>query len=320
MMTEPILSDERLCYFPIQHDNLHKLYQKQIDCFWRAEEIDLSNDSTEYDKLNTDEQHFINHILGFFASSDSIVMGNLMENFMGEVKLLEAKMFYSFQSAMESIHSLTYSLLIDTIVKDKKTKDKLFNSINEYPAVKKKADWSIKYFSRKRSFGSRLVAFACVEGIFFSGAFASIFWLKKRGVGMNGLIFSNELISRDEALHTEFAIALFHKLLHKPTNDKIKAIIKDAIELEKEFIIESLPCRLIGMNSKLMNQYIEFVGDRLCTQLCNEKIYNTCNPFDFMEAISLEKKTNFFESRVSEYALATKTKSNNDFDFKSLDF
>jgi len=319
-MSEPILSDSRSCYFPIQHDDLHILYQKQVDCFWRAEEIDLSNDSTEYNKLTNDEKYFINHILGFFATSDSVVMSNLLDNFLSEVKLLEARMFYSFQSAMESIHGLTYSLLIDSIIKDKKTKNELFNSISEYPAVKKKADWSIKYFSRKRSFGSRLVAFACVEGIFFSGAFASIFWLKKRGVGMNGLIFSNELISRDEALHTEFAVALFHKLEHKPTNDKIKAIIKDAIELEKEFIIESLPCRLIGMNSKLMNEYIEFMGDRLCMQLCNEKIFNTSNPFDFMETISLEKKTNFFESRVSEYALATKTKTNNDFDFKSLDF
>jgi len=319
-MSEPILTDSRSCYFPIQHDDLHILYQKQIDCFWRAEEIDLSNDSTAYNKLSSEEQYFINHILGFFATSDSVVMSNLLDNFLSEVKLLEARMFYSFQSAMESIHSVTYSLLIDTIIKDKKTKDKLFNSINEYPAVKKKADWSIRYFSRKRSFGSRLVAFACVEGIFFSGAFCSIFWLKKRNISMNGLIFSNELISRDEALHTEFAVALFHKLEHKPPKDKIKSIIKDAIELEKEFIIESLPCRLIGMNSKLMNEYIEFMGDRLCMQLCNEKIFNTSNPFDFMEAISLEKKTNFFESRVSEYALATKTKSNNDFDFKSLDF
>lgn len=319
-MSEPILTDSRSCYFPIQHDNLHKLYQKQIDCFWRAEEIDLTADASAYDKLSSDEKYFINHILGFFATSDSVVMSNLLDNFLSEVKLLEARMFYSFQSAMESIHGLTYSLLIDSIIKDKKTKNELFNSISEYPAVKKKADWSIKYFSRKRSFGSRLVAFACVEGIFFSGAFASIFWLKKRSISMNGLIFSNELISRDEALHTEFAVALFHKLEHKPTKDKIKSIIKDAIELEKEFIIESLPCRLIGMNSKLMNQYIEFVGDRLCMQLCNEKIFNTSNPFDFMETISLEKKTNFFESRVSEYALATKTKTNNDFDFKSLDF
>lgn len=319
-MSEPILTDSRSCYFPIQHDNLHKLYQKQIDCFWRAEEIDLTADASAYDKLSSDEKYFINHILGFFATSDSVVMSNLLDNFLSEVKLLEARMFYSFQSAMESIHGLTYSLLIDSIIKDKKTKNELFNSISEYPAVKKKADWSIKYFSRKRSFGSRLVAFACVEGIFFSGAFASIFWLKKRSISMNGLIFSNELISRDEALHTEFAVALFHKLEHKPPKDKIKSIIKDAIELEKEFIIESLPCRLIGMNSKLMNQYIEFVGDRLCMQLCNEKIFNTSNPFDFMETISLEKKTNFFESRVSEYALATKTKTNNDFDFKSLDF
>ena len=318
-MTEPILSDSRSCYFPIQHADLHALYQKQIDCFWRAEEIDLTADSSAYDQLSSDEKYFINHVLGFFATSDSVVMGNLMENFLSEVKLLEARMFYSFQSAMESIHSVTYSLLIDSIIKDKNTKNTLFNSISEFPAVKKKIDWSIKYFSRKRSFGSRLVAFACVEGIFFSGAFASIFWLKKRGVGMNGLIFSNELISRDEALHTEFAVALFDKLEHKPPKDKIKNIIKDAIELEKEFIIESLPCRLLGMNSKLMSEYIEFVGDRLAVQLGIDKIYNSTNPFDFMENISLEKKTNFFESRVSEYALATKTKSISDFKM-DLDF
>lgn len=318
-MTEPILSDSRSCYFPIQHDDLHALYQKQVDCFWRAEEIDLTKDSSAYDQLSSDEKYFINHVLGFFATSDSVVMGNLMENFLSEVKLLEARMFYSFQSAMESIHGLTYSLLIDSIIKDKNTKNKLFNSISEFPAVKKKVDWSIKYFSRKRSFGSRLVAFACVEGIFFSGSFASIYWLKKRNISMNGLIFSNELISRDEALHTEFAVALFDKLEHKPPKDKIKNIIKDAIELEKEFITESLPCRLIGMNSKMMSEYIEFVGDRLAVQLGIDKIYNSTNPFDFMEAISLEKKTNFFESRVSEYALATKTKS--DIDFKmDLDF
>lgn len=312
-MSEPILSDSRSCYFPIQHDDLHALYQKQVDCFWRAEEIDLTKDSSAYDHLSSDEKYFINHVLGFFATSDSVVMGNLMENFLSEVKLLEARMFYSFQSAMESIHGLTYSLLIDSIIKDKNTKNTLFNSISEFPAVKKKIDWSIKYFSRKRSFGSRLVAFACVEGIFFSGSFASIYWLKKRNISMNGLIFSNELISRDEALHTEFAVALFDKLEHKPPKDKIKNIIKDAIELEKEFIIESLPCRLIGMNSKMMSEYIEFVGDRLAVQLGIDKIYNSVNPFDFMENISLEKKTNFFESRVSEYALATKTKSDVDF-------
>jgi len=318
-MTEPILTDSRSCYFPIQHGDLHALYQKQIDCFWRAEEIDFTKDSSTYDKLTNDEKYFINHVLGFFATSDSVVMSNLLDNFMSEVKLLEARMFYSFQSAIESIHGLTYSLLIDSIIKDKNTKNKLFNSISEFPAVKKKVDWSIKYFSRKRSFGSRLVAFACVEGIFFSGSFASIYWLKKRNISMNGLIFSNELISRDEALHTEFAVALFDKLEHKPPKDKIKNIIKDAIELEKEFITESLPCRLIGMNSKMMSEYIEFVGDRLAVQLGIDKIYNSTNPFDFMEAISLEKKTNFFESRVSEYALATKTKS--DVDFKmDLDF
>lgn len=318
-MSEPILTDSRSCYFPIQHAELHALYQKQIDCFWRAEEIDLTEDASAYDKLSSDEKYFINHVLGFFATSDSVVMGNLMENFLSEVKLLEARMFYSFQSAMESIHGLTYSLLIDSIIKDKETKNTLFNSITEFPAVKKKVDWSIKYFSRKRSFGSRLVAFACVEGIFFSGSFASIYWLKKRNISMNGLIFSNELISRDEALHTEFAVALFHKLENKPPKDKIKHIIKDAIELEKEFIIESLPCRLIGMNSNMMSQYIEFVGDRLAIQLGIDKIYNTTNPFAFMESISIESKTNFFEARVSAYALANTSKTNDDFEM-TLDF
>lgn len=319
-MNDPILTEERLCYFPIQYPELHALYVKQVECFWRAEEIDISTDSIAYDKLKDEEKYFINHILGFFASSDSIVMGNLMENFMNEVKCLECKMFYSFQSAMESIHSLTYSLLIDTIIRNKETKKKVFNSINEFQAIKKKADWCNKYFSRKRSFASRLVAFACVEGIFFSGAFCSIYWLKKRGISMNGLIFSNDLISRDEALHTEFAIALFKKLNHKPSKDKIKTIIKDAVDLEKEFINESLPCRLVGMNSNLMNQYIEFVGDRLSYQLCLEKIYDVTNPFDFMESISVENKTNFFEARVSEYALANTNVSGKEFDFDDLSF
>ena len=320
-MTEPILdiSFVQYTYFPIKYNLLHNLYVKQVDCFWRAEEIDLSKDSSAFESLNNDEQYFISHILSFFAMSDSLVMDNLMENFLNEVVIQEAKMFYSFQSAMESIHAFTYSLLIDSIIKDKNKKDKCFDAINNFPAIQQKSLWIKKWFNKKRTFGSRLVAFACVEGIFFSGAFCSIFWLKKRGVGMAGLIFSNELISRDEALHTEFAVALFHQLLNKPSKDKIKEIIRESILIEKNFIIESLPCKLVGMNNKLMSQYIEFVGDRLCQQLCDEKIFNTQNPFDFMETISLEKKTNFFESRVSEYALANKTKTDNEFKF-NLDF
>ena len=314
---EPILdlTKQRYTYFPIEYNNLHKLYVKQIDCFWRAEEIDLSQDSEAFDKLSSDEKFFIAHVLAFFAMSDSLVMDNLMENFLNEVIIQEAKSFYSFQSAMESIHSFTYSLLIDSIIKDKPAKEKLFNAVNEFPAIEQKNNWIKKWFNKKRTFASRLVAFACVEGIFFSGSFCSIYWLKKRSISMKGLIFSNELISRDEALHTEFAIELFHTLNNKTSTYKIKEIINEAVLIEQDFIVESLPCRLVGMNSDMMKQYIEFVGDRLCTQLCGEKIYNTSNPFDFMEMISLESKTNFFESRVSEYSLSTTNKTKDDFKF-----
>ena len=254
-------------------------------------------------------------ILAFFAASDGIVMENLAARFMGEVQLSEARAFYGFQIAMENIHNESYSLLIDTYIKDREEKTTLFKAIDNFPCIRKKADWAIKWINDKRSsFATRLIAFACIEGIFFSGAFCSIFWLKKRGL-MPGLTFSNELISRDEALHTEFAILLYSKLVKKLSKSKIVEIIKDAVEIEKEFICEALPCRLIGMNSDLMSQYIEFVADRLIVQLGHDKIYEAKNPFDFMEMISIEGKTNFFEKRVAEYSLADKTKNDDVFDF-----
>jgi len=316
------LSDEnnRYTFFPIQHDDLYDLYKRQLDCFWRAEEIDLANDRVAYEALNRDEQHFIKHILAFFAASDGIVMENLVGRFMDEVKLSEARACYAIQTMMEQVHSQTYSLLIDTLIKEPGEKMGLFNAVENFPSIKSKADWALKWIGdRKRSYGSRLVAFACVEGIQFSGAFCAIYWLKKRNIKMNGLTFSNELISRDEALHVETAVALFHKLERKPSLSKIGEIIREAVAIEKEFICEALPCRLIGMNEKLMGQYIEFVADRLAVQLGAPRIFNTKNPFDWMEQISLEGKTNFFEKRVGEYALAEKRKTGDDFSM-DLDF
>jgi ribonucleoside-diphosphate reductase subunit M2 len=290
------------------------MYKKQVECFWRAEEIDLSKDTADWDSLHKDEKYFISMILAFFAASDGIVLENLAARFMGEVQLSEARAFYGFQIAMETIHSECYSLLIDSYIKDGTEKTLLFNAINNFPCIKKKADWAIKWIHDKRSsFATRLIAFACIEGIFFSGAFCSIYWLKKRGL-MPGLTFSNELISRDEALHTEFAVLLYSKLNKKVTKAKVVEIIKEAVEIEKEFICDALPCRLIGMNSELMCQYIEFVADRLSLQLGYDKIYDAKNPFDFMEMISIEGKTNFFEKRVAEYALADKTKNDDIFD------
>jgi ribonucleoside-diphosphate reductase subunit M2 len=293
------------------------MYKKQVECFWRAEEIDLSKDTADWDSLHKDEKYFISMILAFFAASDGIVLENLAARFMGEVQLSEARAFYGFQIAMENIHSETYSLLIESYIKDREEKTLLFNAINNFPCIKKKADWAIKWIHDKRSsFATRLIAFACIEGIFFSGAFCSIYWLKKRGL-MPGLTFSNELISRDEALHTEFAVLLYSKLNKKVSKAKVIEIIKEAVDIEKEFICDALPCRLIGMNSELMCQYIEFVADRLSLQLGYDKIYDAKNPFDFMEMISIEGKTNFFEKRVAEYALADKTKKDDIFD---LDF
>ena len=319
IQNEPLLQEDenRYVMFPIQDQDIWKMYKKQVDCFWRAEEIDLSKDISHWESLNKDEKYFISMILAFFAASDGIVLENLAARFMGEVQSSEARAFYGFQIAMENIHSETYSLLIDTYIKDREEKSMLFQAIQNYPCIKKKADWAIKWIQDKRSsFATRLIAFACIEGIFFSGAFCSIYWLKKRGL-MPGLTFSNELISRDEALHTEFAVLLYSKLNKKINKQKVMEIIKEAVEIEKEFICDALPCRLIGMNSDLMCQYIEFVADRLIVQLGYEKIYNTKNPFDFMDMISIEGKTNFFEKRVSEYALADKTKQEDVFDLDS---
>jgi len=319
---EPLLTedDNRYVMFPIKDDSIWKMYKKQMDCFWRAEEIDLSKDLSQWESLNTNEKFFIKMILAFFAASDGIVLENLGLRFLGDVQLAEARAFYGFQIAMENIHSETYSLLIDTYIKDQDEKMKLFNAMENYKCIEKKAKWAQKWINDKRSsFATRLIAFACVEGIFFSGSFCSIFWLKKRGL-MPGLTFSNELISRDEALHTEFAILLYNKLEKKLHKKKIIEILTEAIEIEKEFICEALPCKLIGMNSDLMAKYIEYVGDRLAMQLGIDKIYNSQNPFDFMEMISLERKTNFFESRVSDYALADKSFKEDAFSSSAIEF
>ena len=319
--TEPILesTDERFVMFPLQYGDIWDLYKKQVDCFWRAEEVDLSKDVTDWERLKPDEKKFISMVLAFFAASDGIVLENLALRFMGDVQIAEARSFYGFQIAMENIHSEMYSLLIDTYIKDSVEKDRLFHATSNFPCIAKKADWAKKWIEDKRSsFSSRLVAFAAIEGIFFSSSFASIYWIKKRGV-MPGLTFSNELISRDEALHTEFAIMLYKKMQNKLPKKRIYEIIKEAVEIEKEFITEAIPCRMIGMNTTLMTQYIEFVADRLCVQLGYEKIYNSQNPFDFMELISVESKVNFFERTNSEYALANKKVDNDVFEL-SCDF
>ena len=312
---EPLLApdDKRFVMFPIKHDDIWKMYKTQIDCFWRAEEIDLTKDITHWETLSADEKYFVSMILAFFAASDGIVLENLAVRFMNDVQISEARAFYGFQIAMENIHSQTYSMLIESYIKNEEEKNKLFNAIEHFPCIKKKSDWAQKWIHDNRSsFATRLVAFACVEGIFFSGSFCSIFWLKKRGL-MPGLTFSNELISRDEALHCEFAVLLYSKLVKKLSKAKIHEIIKDAVEIETEFICDALPCRLIGMNSDMMTQYIKYVADRLCVQLGYDKIYNVTNPFDFMELISLESKTSFFERRNDAYALANKSGINEAF-------
>jgi len=309
--TEPLLTvdDNRFVMFPIKHNDIWEMYKKQVDCFWRAEEIDLTKDLKDWDSLNQDERFFISMILAFFAASDGIVLENLAIRFMNDVQISEARAFYGFQIAMENIHSESYSLLIETYIKDSAEKNRLFNAIEHFPSIKKKSDWAQKWIHDNRSsFATRLVAFACVEGIFFSGAFCSIFWIKKRGL-LPGLTFSNELISRDEALHCEFAVLLYSKLLKKMGKARIHEIIKEAVEIETEFICEALPCRLIGMNSQMMTQYIQFVADRLCVQLGYDKIYNVTNPCDFMEMISLESKGNMFERKIGEYGLANKTQN-----------
>ena len=300
---EPILQENknRFVIFPIKHHDIWEFYKSMEASFWTAEEIDLSQDLNDWNnKLSEDERYFVKHILAFFAASDGIVNENLAENFVNEVQYAEAKFFYGFQIMMENIHSETYSLLIDTYVKDEAEKDELFNALEVFPAIKKKADWALKWIESD-SFAERLIAFAAVEGIFFSGAFCSIYWLKKRGL-MPGLTFSNELISRDEGVHCDFAVHLHnHHLVNKVPKDRIRAIIVDALIIEREFITESLPVSLIGMNAVLMTQYLEFVADRLLVELGCDREYNTANPFDFMDMISLQGKTNFFEKKVAEY-------------------
>lgn len=301
-ISEPILKENknRFVLFPIKYPSIWKMYKNAEASFWNAEEIDLSSDIKDWENLNDNERFFISYVLAFFSASDGIVNENLAVQFMKEVQIPEARCFYGFQIAMENIHAETYSLLIDTYIKNEKEKNMLFNAIEYIPAVKKKAEWALKWINNERPFGERLVAFAAVEGIFFSGSFCSIFWLKKRGL-LPGLSFANELISRDEGLHCDFACLLFSMLQNKPSSEAVKEIITDAVKCEKEFITQSLPVDLIGMNSKMMSEYIEFVSDRLLTQLGQEKIWNTRNPFDWMELISLQGKTNFFEKRVSEY-------------------
>ena len=301
---EPLLDskENRYVIFPIQHDQFWQMYKKAESSFWTTEELDLSKDHSDFETLTPNEQHFIKYVLAFFAASDGIVNENLVERFTQEVQILEAKFFYMFQGAMENIHSETYSLLIDTLIKDPTEKHALFNAVQEIPSIRKKAEWAFTWINDKNSsFGHRVIAFAAIEGIFFSGSFCSIFWLKKRGL-MPGLCFSNELISRDEGLHTEFAVLMYHNLVDKPSHEDVITIITNAVCIEKEFITESLSCELIGMNASLMMEYIEYIADRLLKMLHIEPVYHTQNPFDWMEMIAVQGKTNFFEKRVGEYS------------------
>ncbi len=299
---EPMLLPtlDRFTVFPIEHENLWALYKKAQMSNWTAEEIDFSKDMDDWNSLSENEQHFIKYILAFFAGSDGIVFENLNDNFASEVQYTEARSFYAYQEHNEMVHGETYSKLIDKYIRNSSEKKKLFEAIQTIPCIENKAKWAMKWFNKERSFGERLLAFACVEGIFFSGSFCAIFWLKKRGL-LPGLCFSNELISRDEGLHLEFAIELFKMLNHKPKKSIIEEIVKDAVSIEKDFIIDALPCSLIGMNSEKMSEYIEYVADRLLKQSGHDKIWGTQNPFDFMENISLDGKTNFFEKRVGDY-------------------
>ena len=312
---EPLLTPnpKRYVIYPIQHDDIWSAFKKQEASFWTAEEIDLQQDLTDWKKLSDNERHFIKHVLAFFAASDGIVNENLCFRFANEVQYPEARAAYTFQAAMETIHSETYSLLIDTYVSDEKEKLMLLSALENIDSVKKKADWAIKWIDSNESFAHRLIAFAAVEGIFFSGSFCAIYWLKHRGLGMPGLTFSNELISRDEAMHTDFAIMLHNNhIVDKVSQEDVYSIVGRAVEIEKEFVCESLPVSLIGMNSDLMSRYIEFVADRLLTDLGYSKMFNAANPFPWMEMLGLEGKTNFFERKVSEYAKAGVTKGNND--------
>lgn len=305
-------NNNRFVLFPIQHHDIWDFYKRAEQVFWTAEEIDLSQDLVDWEKLNEGEKHFVKHVLAFFAASDGIVNENLAENFVSEVQYTEAKFFYGFQIMMENIHSETYSLLIDTYIKDKEEQNHLFNAIDTVPAVQKKADWALKWIGSE-SFVERLIAFAAVEGIFFSGSFCSIFWLKKRGL-MPGLSFSNELISRDEGLHTDFAVHLYkNHIENKLSKERILEIIGSALEIEKEFITDALPVSLIGMNSNLMKQYLEYVSDRLLVDLGVGKVYNSENPFDFMQNIAMTNKTNFFEKRVADYVKSGVGEAKNSF-------
>lgn len=315
-MEELLLKENpnRFVIFPIAYTDIWNMYKKAEASFWTVEEVDLSKDLKDWENLKPQERHFISYVLAFFAASDGIVIENLVERFAREVQVTEARCFYGFQIAIENIHSEMYSLLIETLIRDPLEKDTLFNAIEKLPCVKAKAEWALKWI-RDPSFAKRLVAFAAVEGIFFSGSFASIFWLKKRGI-MPGLTFSNELISRDEGLHCDFACLLFNNYLqNKPSPEEIVCIISDAVVIEKEFLTKALPVSLLGMNCNLMKQYIEFVADRLLIDLSCEKIYNVQNPFDFMESISLEGKTNFFEKRVGEYQKCGVVSSNKNHTF-----
>ncbi|KAK3249927.1 Ribonucleoside-diphosphate reductase small chain A [Cymbomonas tetramitiformis] len=293
-------NEDRFTMFPIEHHDIWSMYKKAEASFWTAEEVDLTTDIKQWESLSEDEKHFISHVLAFFAASDGIVLENLGVRFMKEVQISEARAFYGFQIAIENIHSEMYSLLIESFIKEKAEKTHLFKAIQTIPCVQKKAAWAIKWIGSDDSFARRLLGFACVEGIFFSGSFCAIYWLKKRGL-MPGLTFSNELISRDEGLHCDFACLLYSKLSNKLENGTVVEIIREAVEIEKEFVCDSLPCDLVGMNKGLMKTYIEFVADRLLVSLGCPKTYNVINPFDWMELISLQGKTNFFEKRVGEY-------------------
>ena len=309
----------RFTLFPIEYPPIWKSYKKAEASFWTAEEIDLSKDKSDWEKLTPDEQSFIKNILAFFAGADGIVNENLVNNFSDEIQIPEARCFYGFQIAIENIHSEVYSILIDKFITDSNEKTKLFNAIESIPCIKQKAEWSLKWLDRNHaSFAERLVAFSVVEGIFFSGSFCAIFWLKKRGL-MPGLTFSNELISRDEGMHTDFAVLLYSLLQNKLSQETIYEIIEEAVNIESNFITESIPCSMIGMNSILMIQYIKYVADRLIYQLGYEKLYKTTNPFNFMELISMETKTNFFEKRVAEYSLSNVDVDQNS-DNKQMDF
>ena len=310
----------RFTIFPTQCQDIWEAYKKHLRAFWTAEEIDFSADKDDWDNLNKDEKFFLENILAFFAGSDGIVLENLVQNFYTEVQVPEARCFYGFQIAMENIHSETYSLLIETYISNPSRKKELFEAITTIPCIKKKADWALKWINKQNSFAERLVAFAVVEGIFFSGSFCAIFWLKSRGKMVKALGTSNELISRDEGMHTDFAVLIYSKLNNKLSQDRIEEIVKDAVNIETEFICDSLPCSLLGMNSVLMSEYIQFVADRLITQLGYSKIYKAKNPFDFMDLINLEGKSNFFEKRVTEYQLASQVSTDKKFELDDEDF